>query len=182
MAVPDRYLCLSGIQAGHGRKPGLTLLMVLNQKQFSCQIKPAEPLAGNLKRSALVNTARHTDMRLVIGILLILMLLFMAVQYNDPDGLFWMGVYSVPAMWCAVTIFWRQWFVLSQVRIALWFSTVLSVMGVIHFWPVTSGFWHKAVWHEVETAREGMGMMIVLGVHLLVLFAVRLQRMARAHA
>jgi hypothetical protein len=30
------------------------------------------------------------------------MLLFVAVQYNDPDGPLWMVIYGVPAIWAGL--------------------------------------------------------------------------------
>lgn len=111
-------------------------------------------------------------MRIVYGVLMSLMLLFMAVQYNDADGLLWMAIYSVPALWCAMAAFWRQCFYQAPVRLALWGSVAMSVVGVIYYWPLTPGFWRKSVWFDVETAREGMGMMIVMAVLLLVLRAL----------
>ncbi len=100
-------------------------------------------------------------MRIVYGILSLLMLLFMAVQYNDPDGLLWMGIYAIPAVWCALAAFWRQSLEKTVVRAALWCSLALSALGVVYFWPLVPSFWRKSVWIDVEIAREGMGMMIV---------------------
>ena len=100
-------------------------------------------------------------MRVVYGVLSLLMLLFMAVQYNDPDGLLWMGIYAIPAVWCALAALWRQCFEKTMVQAALWFSLALSAYGVVYFWPLVPGFWRKSVWIDIEIAREGMGMMIV---------------------
>ena len=94
------------------------------------------------------------------------MLLFMAVQYNDPDGLMWMLIYAVPALWSAVAAFWRLWFDRLACRILLLMSIAASFAGVVYFWPLVPQFWTRAVWYEVETAREGMGLMIVAVVLL----------------
>lgn len=94
------------------------------------------------------------------------MLLFGAVQYNDPDGIFWMIVYTVPALWCGLALFFPQLFKRRIAQAAYWACVVLTVVGVVYFWPITPKFWTKDVWYNVETAREGMGLMIVLGVLL----------------
>jgi hypothetical protein len=103
----------------------------------------------------------------LFSLLCLLMLLFMAVQYNDPDGLLWIGVYSVPAIWSAVSAFRPRLYRQAPVYAALLSSVVVSLAVMVHFWPTSAGFWNKAVWYEVETAREGMGMMIVVWVILL---------------
>jgi len=115
-------------------------------------------------------------MRIAYGILSILMLLFMAVQYNDPDGLLWMAIYAIPALWCGIAALWRQCFERSIVRLALWCSLAFSAAGVVYFWPLVPGFWRQSVWYDVESAREGMGMMIVLAVLVFVLRAATTER------
>jgi len=116
-------------------------------------------------------------MRYLHGILLLLMLLFMAVQYNDPDGLLWILVYSVPAAWSAVAVFRHLWFDKRVCQIMLLVSIAASLAGVVYFWPLTPKFWTKSVWYEVETAREGMGLMIVAIVLLITWFSGRRQRL-----
>lgn len=91
----------------------------------------------------------------------ILMLLFIGVQYNDPDGPLWMAIYSVPAIWGALAFF-KPGLLQTAVAIRLLrLSILLAVAGVIHFWPTDSHWWSAEVWYETETAREGMGIMIV---------------------
>lgn len=115
-------------------------------------------------------------MRALLGLLLVLMILFGAVQYNDPDGLLWMGIYAVPAMWCGVGLFWITAFRNKTIVALFWASVFLSVVGVVYFWPMTPQFWTKKVWYDVETAREGMGLMIVFIVLLVVSFSARKHR------
>ncbi len=112
-------------------------------------------------------------MRIMLGLLLFLMLLFGAVQYNDPDGALWMMIYTIPAVWCGLGLFQRKLFTLKSVKVAYWATVALTVIGVVYFWPITPRFWTKEVWYNVETAREGMGLMIVLCVLLYVRFCVR---------
>ena len=49
-------------------------------------------------------------------------------------------------------------------------TTAAAVAGTVYFWPRMPGWWRKDVWWNAETAREGMGMMIVTVVLLVVLF------------
>jgi len=106
------------------------------------------------------------------------MIVFGAVQYNDPDGLMWMGIYAVPALWCALGLFWPQLFKYKAIHALFCVSVLMSVVGIIYFWPLTPQFWTKEVWYNVETAREGMGLMIVFVVLLTVCLSVRKNRRA----
>lgn len=111
-------------------------------------------------------------MRYLHVTLMLFMVLFMTVQYNDPDGALWMSVYAVPAIWCAMAALRPQWFQMLIVRIALQATIVLSIGAVIWYWPDAPQFWTKAVWYDTEGAREGMGVMIVTIVLLIVWWSV----------
>ena len=119
--------------------------------------------------------ALNVLMRIVFFILMCLMWLFVAVQYNDPDGSIWMGIYSIPALWCALAVFYPQLFERTLCRMALLLSIVAALAGVVRFWPLTPRFWAREVWYNVETAREGMGLMIVAGVLAGVFFYAKRQ-------
>ena len=112
----------------------------------------------------------------VFFILMCLMGLFAAVQYNDPDGGGWMAVYAIPALWCALATFFPRWLARPLCRIGLLVCIVMALAGVVKFWPLTPRFWTKEVWYNVETAREGMGLMIVA----LVLFSVLVYAMRQS--
>jgi len=88
------------------------------------------------------------------------MILFAAVQYNDPDALLWIPVYLVPAVWAGLAAFCIRSLHARLPQLLLGLCLVLAVLGTIFYWPQTPGFWHMEVWWETETAREGMGMMI----------------------
>ena len=89
-----------------------------------------------------------------------LMLLFALVQYNDPDAIFWITVYIVPAICAGAAAFHLQ-LPGNRVLQGLFGSClVLAVIGSVVFWPRTPGFWRIDVWWETEAAREGMGMLI----------------------
>jgi hypothetical protein len=93
-------------------------------------------------------------MRYVNAVLAVLMVLFAAVQYNDPDALLWMVVYLVPAAFAG----------LAAVRLARLQSGILfsllavaliaALAGCYYYWPQTPEFWRRDVWWETETARE----------------------------
>jgi len=108
-------------------------------------------------------------MRYLNIFLCLLMLLFIAVQLNDPDGFLWMAIYLVPAGWAAVAGFFPAWLSRSALRVVLAICIVLALVGMVWYWPTTPGWWRQEVWWEVETAREGMGMMIVAIVLLVAL-------------
>ncbi len=114
-------------------------------------------------------------MRIVFFVLMCLMWLFVAVQINDPDGGYWMGIYSIPALWCALATCRPRLLTRPLCRTALLVSILASFAGVVRFWPLTPRFWAKEVWYNVETAREGMGLMIVACVLLGVFFYARQQ-------
>jgi hypothetical protein len=111
-------------------------------------------------------------MRYVLMLLGLLMVAFAAVQYNDPDALLWIVLYLVPAAWAFAAAF-RP----AQVRSLagerlLWASVAAGVGAMVFYWPTVPGFWHKDVWWVEETAREGMGVMIGVGVLVVVLATV----------
>ncbi len=112
-------------------------------------------------------------MRILSSIFCILLVLFTLVQYNDPDGLFWGLIYGVAALWCGLAALRPVVFARPLWRGLYAATLALSVVGVVWFWPTTPGFWRQEVWWETETAREGMGMMIVLIALITVWFASR---------
>jgi len=99
-------------------------------------------------------------MRIIAAVFCVLMVLFAAVQYNDPDALYWGAIYGVAALWCGLAAF-RQVQPSGILRLLLLASLAIAAIGVVWFWPKAPGFWRQEVWWVTETAREGMGMMIV---------------------
>lgn len=100
-------------------------------------------------------------MRIVAAVFCLLMFLFAAVQYNDPDAVFWGVIYGIAAIWCGLAAA-RPALLAGVGRTVLLACLAGAVCGVVWFWPKTPGFWRQDVWWETETAREGMGMMITL--------------------
>ena len=95
-----------------------------------------------------------------------LMLAFVAVQYNDPDGPLWMAIYSVPMIWAFLAAFRLSLLRTPLGSRLLQLSVLAGVAAVAYYWPQMPGFWHKEVWWNEETAREGMGVMLLLIVLL----------------
>jgi hypothetical protein len=100
-------------------------------------------------------------MRYVLGLFAVLMLLFVLVQYNDPDGPLWMAYYGVPAIWAGLAAFRPRIFAGQAARALLVVSLVAAVALTIFYWPPVEHWWQEEVWWNSEESREGMGMMIV---------------------
>ena len=100
-------------------------------------------------------------MRVANGVFTVLLILFAAVQYNDPDGMFWVVVYGIGAVWCAIACF-KPTVYAGQTFFAYLLSLAAAFAGLAYFWPTTPQWWMQDVWWETETAREGMGMMILI--------------------
>ncbi len=108
-------------------------------------------------------------MRYLNGFFCVIMILFVAVQYNDPDYAYWIVVYGLPAFWAGAAalrpaVLQRRFYASGLVL-----TTAAAAAGLVYHWPRMPGWWRREVWWEEETAREGMGMMIVVLVLLVVL-------------
>ena len=106
-------------------------------------------------------------MRIVSGIFCVLLILFVVVQYNDPDGPLWAVIYGVGALWCGAVALRPLAVRRSPNSLALGATLVAAIGGMAWYWPDTPHWWWQEVWWETETAREGMGMMIVVVALLL---------------
>jgi hypothetical protein len=121
-----------------------------------------------------------TPLRIVNVILGLMMTGFAAVQYNDPDMPLWVLMYAVPAIWMYAVTYRLQGVLGSpDIMRLLWATAVFYVVAVIFLWPAMPNFWRKEVWIVEETAREGMGVMIALGVVLIAVLNTRLKASAR---
>ncbi len=116
-------------------------------------------------------------MRIISGIFAVLLILFAVAQYNDPDGLFWVAVYGAGALWCLLAAFRPGLFTGGPAKLLFGLTFLAAIAGMVWFWPTTPEWWMQDVWWETETAREGMGMMII-AVCLLVAGATGLRRAA----
>ena len=96
------------------------------------------------------------------GIMLAMFLLSVAVQYNDPDPLVWMGIYGAAALVCGLEIARRapRWMAPAVALVALaWAASIYSRARDV---PIASLFaqWEMRDLH-VEEAREMYGLAIV---------------------
>jgi hypothetical protein len=120
-------------------------------------------------------------MRLINGLLCLVMVLFAAVQYNDPDLWFWVPVYLVPALWTGLGAFRPGRLVAPLPSLGIGLSLAFAAVLTAVYWPTDVGWWRQEVWVHSETAREGMGLMIVTAT-LLVVVATLLLTRSRARA
>jgi hypothetical protein len=125
---------------------------------------------------------KEFTMRILHALLCLVFIAFVGVQYNDPDFYFWMPVYAVPALWSGLAACAPGRLRNANARVGILVCTALAVAGTLWLWPAESGFWHEEVWRNSETAREGMGMMIVTaGLALVALAAFTGRRHVSAH-
>jgi hypothetical protein len=117
-------------------------------------------------------------MKYLFAVLALIMMLFVLVQYNDPDGPLWMVIYGVPAIWAGLA--WRRPnLLLRPVPLLLLGASLLAgLVLVVVLWPPAEEWWLTRVWWESEESREGMGLMLAAGV-LLAVFSWSLSKRAR---
>ena len=131
-------------------------------------------------------------MRIVFAILALVMLLFAALQYNDPDGPLWALFYAVPAIWAGIAALRPRMLAGSGARALLTICLVGAVTLTFTLWPEADGWWRQEVWSMslteqraaelAEASREGMGLMIVTAVLIVVLIASLARRPVRPRA
>ncbi len=94
------------------------------------------------------------------------MLLFIALQYNDPDGLMWAVVYAVPALVMLRVILRPDCFSTRSGKALRWAAVALMLVGTILFLPKDLEFLQYEVWWDNEQMREALGVMVALLVTL----------------
>jgi hypothetical protein len=122
-------------------------------------------------------------MRILSGIFGILLVVFVVVQWNDPDGPMWMVIYGIGATWCFLAAFHPALYSVGTVAGLFVLCLIASIVGLIYFWPQVTDWWDIDVWWpEVtgETSREGMGMMVLVLFMLAPAFVLRRVRSSRA--
>lgn len=105
-------------------------------------------------------------------LLFLLMIPFLGVQYNDPDGPMWILIYGIPTVWAGLAAFRLDRILNSDASAALSISVAVILVLTGYYWPTTPEFWQKDVWWITETAREGLGMMIASIVILVPAFTI----------
>ena len=101
-------------------------------------------------------------MRILNGLLCLVLILFAAAQYNDPDALLWGAIYGIAAIWSGVAALRPQKLTRPQLRVLWSVCALAGLAGLVWYWPDAQRWWVIEVWWETESAREGMGMMIVV--------------------
>ncbi len=94
--------------------------------------------------------------------MLFLMLSFIGVQWNDPDGVLWAAIYGLPASLMLIVLTRPTLLAITAGRIVLGCIVTALLFATISAWPEQDQFWTREVWWEEETAREGMGLMVAL--------------------
>jgi hypothetical protein len=112
-------------------------------------------------------------MRVLSGLMALLFLFSVAVQYNDPDPVRWMAIYGAAAVACL----WRS----AAARVPRWLPSVVAVTAVL--WAAVSArlvdpaalphMFDSFEMHSlaVEEARETSGLLIVTAWMLVVALA-----------
>jgi hypothetical protein len=103
-------------------------------------------------------------MRILCGVLAAALILFAAVQVNDPDPLFWGAIYAAAAIWCGLAALRPALLRTGVARALLVLSLGATAWGLVAFFPDAERWWSIDIWWPEasgETSREGMGMMVV---------------------
>jgi hypothetical protein len=113
-------------------------------------------------------------MRWLYAVFLVMMLGFVAVQYNDPDGPLWMLLYGAVVVWCAIAL-WRPGMLRgTPVLLGLAVASI-AVFGLGFLWEIRTynpDFLSQSMMSAgVETTREAFGLLIAALVTAFVLWA-----------
>lgn len=115
-------------------------------------------------------------MRFINAAICLLLVVFALLQYNDPDFYLWIPVYAMPALWAGLAAYRPRRLQRPAASLLLGATLAISSLGSWWFWPGDEAFWHEEVWRHSESAREGMGMMIVTLSLVLVVITVLTSR------
>jgi hypothetical protein len=78
-------------------------------------------------------------------------------------------IYLIPAAWAFAAAFRLPQVLSPRGTLLLYATLAAAITATVYYWPQAPGFWRKEVWWVDEEAREGMGVMIALGVLVFVL-------------
>lgn len=107
-------------------------------------------------------------MRILNGIMLLVFLLAMAVQYNDPSGLLWALWYGISAGFTVAALF-NIYTPLAPLTALPYFGGALYLLPAWSPWTLADLLSQpKMINDDVELAREALGLAIC-GVWMLVL-------------
>lgn len=112
-------------------------------------------------------------MRIFFGIWCLLFVFSAYLQLNDPDPVAWVTIYLVAAIFSAMAA------MRIYPMIPLAVAAVLSLVGVIYYFPPSVSEWVAQEWAqqdltmktmEMEEARESFGFLLILIVLTLALY------------
>lgn len=110
-------------------------------------------------------------------LMLIIFLLSVVVQYNDPDPFLWMGIYGLAAIICIFAVLDRLPWAMSALMALASLGFVLflapQVIGKVSFSELFGSMYMKSL--VVEKAREMGGLLIVAVWMILLTVKVRQQ-------
>jgi hypothetical protein len=96
------------------------------------------------------------------GLFLLIMLLFAALQYNDPDALLWIAIYGLVAVWCALTL-WRPGLLRGTPALRWAALASLAAYSIGFLWLIrtySAEFLSQSMMAPgVETTREAFGLL-----------------------
>jgi len=99
-------------------------------------------------------------MTIIYALLMLVMLVFAGLQYNDEKGIYWAIVYLVPAIALGFGAFAPHYFATIVGRILLFLALVILGLGVYVFWPSSANLFSADSWLGVEAVKEGLGVAI----------------------
>jgi hypothetical protein len=95
-------------------------------------------------------------MRLINGASCIMLSSFALVQYNDPDAILWFLIYAVPAVWAGLAALRPEELARCPRAIGAYLACLAAATAAsLWCWPSL-----PAGWIEIETEREGLGIII----------------------
>lgn len=101
-------------------------------------------------------------MKGIYSFLILCMLAFAGLQYNDPDGLYWATVYLVPAIAMGFAAFAPNRLQTGLGRCLVVASVGMLAAGIWVFWPSQTFARPLSEWMALEPAKETMGLLIAL--------------------
>ncbi len=99
-------------------------------------------------------------MTIFYTILMLIMLVFAGLQYNDENGVYWAIIYLVPAMALGLAAFVPHQFATWIGRILLGAAIIVLGFGVYVYWPKELTTIPVAQWFEHVSINQGFGVAI----------------------
>jgi hypothetical protein len=104
--------------------------------------------------------------RILDAALGVVLIIFTALQSNDPDAPLWIAIYVLAAVWALLGAGWPM--VLHANPLALWSSSASVVLFLAGFAWLAPAIGRD--WIHVEEAREALGLLICTAATLLALW------------